>query len=67
LNFHEEIVDFKFGSDALIVLTRRGEVYKLGKNLLSSSNTSENFQKITEFEGPIKQIFSGTTCFFAIS
>lgn len=32
-----------------------------------NSTSSETFQKISDFDSPIKQIFSGLTCFFAVS
>lgn len=67
INFSDELIDFKFGSDCLIVLSKKGEVYKLGKTLLANSSSSENFQKIVEFDSPVKQIFSGMTCFFAVT
>lgn len=49
LCFHDEVVDFKFGSDCLIVLSRKGEVYKLGKTIVTSNSVAEGFIKITVF------------------
>lgn len=41
-------------------------MFKLGKASMNSTS-SETFQKISDFDSPIKQIFSGLTCFFAVS
>ena len=66
LSFHEEIIDFKIGADCIIILSKKGDIYKLGK-VVSSSGPCETFAKIAVVEAPIKNIFSGMNCFFALN
>ena len=68
VSISDEVIDLKLGEKSAIFLTRKGELYQIGVLYRENGEewVTENPRKLEKMIN-IKQIFSGMSCFFAIS
>ena len=67
LNCGDDVVELKICEKNAIILTRKGEIYQIGEYYRDGERCFADTPKKLEKFSSIKQIWSGTSTFFALS